>query len=89
MTQDAALALVQQFVELGLVVVGPVLLAALLAGVATGICQTITQINDVSLGFVVKAASVVVLLLVIGGVLAEKTTRYTRDQLSAVAGVVH
>lgn len=88
MTQDAALALVQQFVELGLVVVGPVLLAALLAGVATGVFQTITQINDVSLGFVVKAAAVVAVLLVLGSALAEKTTRYTRAQLSAVADVV-
>lgn len=88
MSPDAALALLTGLFHVTLAVVGPVLGAALIGGLAVGIVQTATQINEASIGYVVKVAAVLAALLAVGPWMAEEVVGYTRETLSSVALVV-
>jgi flagellar biosynthetic protein FliQ len=88
MSPDHALALMQALLQVTIVVVGPLLGAALLAGVSVGVVQTATQVNEASLGFIVKVMAALVALLLFGPMMAEKLVSYTRECFEGVAGVV-
>ena len=72
-----------------LFVAGPLLAAALIAGVLVGIVQTATQVNEASISFLVKTVAVVLVGVVLGSQLATYALDYTRASLSAIAQVVH
>ena len=84
MSPDHALALMQALLQVTIIVVGPLLLAALVAGVV----QTATQVNEASLGFIVKVMAALIALLLFGPMMAEKLVSYTRQSFEAVATVV-
>ena len=88
MSPDHALALMQQLLQVTIIVTGPILIAALLAGVAMGVVQTATQINEASLGFMVKVLAAILALLLFGPMIAEKVVSYTRQSFEAIATVV-
>jgi flagellar biosynthetic protein FliQ len=88
MSADHALALLLDLFKVTLVLVGPLLGAALVAGVLVGILQTATQVNESSVGYVVKVVAAVATLLVFGPMMAEKVVSYTRASLESVANVV-
>jgi len=85
---DHALALIGDLLKVTLIVTGPILVAALVGGLVVGVIQTATQINEASIGFVVKAAAVILTLVVGGPYMAEKAVTYARDTLSSTAFVV-
>lgn len=88
MTIDQALALMTELITTSIWVGGPVLLAALVGGVVIGIVQTATQVNEASIGFVVKAACVLLVFLAAGTSLASRTVQYTRESFMKIADVV-
>ena len=88
MSPDHALALMQGLLQVTIIVVGPLLFAALLAGVTVGIVQTATQVNEASLGFIVKVLAALIALLLFGPMMAEKLVSYTRQSFEAVSTVV-
>jgi flagellar biosynthesis protein FliQ len=88
-TTDQAVALVTHLLRTTLFVVGPLLGAALVAGVLVGIMQTATQVNEASISFLVKVAAVVVLGVVLGSQLATYVLDYTKQSFEAIAEVVH
>ncbi len=88
MSPDQAAALVSDMFRTMLFVVGPVLAAALVAGVIVGIVQTATQINDPSISFLVKAGALVLVSLVIGPQLVSYVMDYTHATFGAIAQVV-
>lgn len=88
MSTDQALALVSNMLQVALIVAGPVLLAALVAGLIVGVIQTATQINEGSIAFVVKTAAILLTLVVAGPSTMEKAVRYARSNFEAVATVV-
>jgi len=88
MTVDQALALMTELIKTSIIVGGPVLAAALVGGVLIGILQTATQINEASVAYVVKAACVLLVFLVVGTSIAARTVLYTRETFSRIADVV-
>ena len=50
--------------------------------------QTATQINEVSVGYVVKGACLVLVLTLLGPSLADYAIRYAREQLEGISAVV-
>lgn len=88
MSPDYALALLQGLLQTTLMIAGPLLAAALAAGVFVGVIQTATQINEASLGYVVKVGATILALLLFGPVIAEKLVSYTRHSFESVATVV-
>lgn len=89
MTTQAALELLTGMLTVTLMVVAPLLLASLVAGVFVGIVQTATQVNEPSVSYVVKVACVLAVLLAVGSMLAERTVSYARSSFGAIADVVH
>lgn len=88
MSPDHALALFAELLRVTLIVSGPILLAALVGGVFVGILQTATQINEASIGYAVKGAVVLAVLLLLGPTIAASVVTYTRSTLQSVALVV-
>ena len=88
MSPDHALALFSELLRVTLIVGGPILLAALVGGVLVGIVQTATQINEASIGYAVKGAAVLAVLLVLGPTMAQAVVTYTRTTIESVAVVV-
>lgn len=89
MSIDQAIALMTSLIEVSVFVAGPVLGAALVGGVAIGVLQTATQINEMSVAYVVKAGCVLMVFFLAGSALASKTVSYTREQFSNIANVVN
>ncbi len=88
MNIDEAIMLMTDLIKTTIFVGGPVLGAALVGGVLIGIVQTATQINEASIGFVVKAGCVMLVVLVGGTSLASRTVQYTRETFSRITQVV-
>lgn len=89
MSPDRALELFVGLLQATMWVVGPVLGAALVAGVLVGIVQAATQINEASIAYVVKAGAVVVVLVTLGPTMADRAVRYTRQSFEGISKVVH
>jgi flagellar biosynthesis protein FliQ len=88
MNGDQALGLVLDALRAALWVAGPVLVIALLAGIVVGMAQTVLQLNEASISFVVKVIAVVGVLLVLGPFLAQKLVDYTKHSLGSIEHVV-
>jgi flagellar biosynthetic protein FliQ len=69
-------------------VAGPLLGAALVAGVGVGLAQAVVQVNEQSLSFIVKLLSVAAVLVALGATLAGQLTGYTRRCFADVEKVV-
>jgi flagellar biosynthetic protein FliQ len=69
-------------------VAGPLLAAALVAGILVGLAQAVVQVNEASLSFLVKLLAVAVVLVGLGAGLAETMTGYTRRCFADVERVV-
>jgi flagellar biosynthetic protein FliQ len=89
MTSDQALDLIASLFRVTLFVAGPILLASLFAGIAVGVIQAATQINEASVSFIVKVMAVLAVLVTIGPALASYATGYTRESLQSIERVVH
>ena len=89
MNSDQATMLIADLLRTVLYVAGPILVVSLLAGVLVGIIQTATQINEASVSYVVKVVAVGAVLIVLGPRLAQEAVGYARQNLKAVATVVH
>ncbi len=88
MSSDQALAMILDCLRATLWVAGPILVISLVAGLLVGVGQTVLQINEASVSFVVKVAAVICVLLVLGPMLASKVVDYTRSSLQAIEHVV-
>ena len=88
MNGDQALGIVLEALRVTLWIAGPVLAVALVAGLLVGVAQTVLQINEASVSFVVKVAAVIAVLVVLGPLLASKIIDYTRGSLQAIEHVV-
>lgn len=88
MSIDHALGLFSTLFQVTLVVAGPLLAAMLLAGVLVGVLQTATQVNEASVGYVVKVGAAIAALLVFGPMMAEKVVAYTRESFASISTVV-
>lgn len=89
MSSAQALETILSALQVAIFVVGPVLAVSLVAGLLVGVAQTVLQINEASVSFVVKVAATVGVLVVLGPMLATKIVDYTRQSLESIASVVH
>ncbi len=88
MSGDQALSMILEALRITLWVAGPILAVSLVAGLVVGVAQTVLQINEASVSFVVKVAALIGVLVVLGPLLATKIVDYTRGSLQAIEHVV-
>ncbi len=88
MTVDGALELLRNAMFIAAELAGPAIMTALLVGVFAGILQTITQVNEASVSFVLKMLAVCVAFATIGSHLMSRSVDYTRRTIGGIADVV-
>lgn len=88
MTPDQALELVRGLITAALWLSAPPLLAMLAAGVAVGVVQAATQVNEPSVSYLVKVTVFAAVVTLGGPSLASHAVAYARTSLEAVAQVV-
>jgi len=87
-TTESALALLIGLMTAAVHIAAPLLLVSLVAGLLVGVVQAATQLNEASVSFVVKVASVLAVLAIAGPSLVGYAVEYTRNSLLAIEHVV-
>jgi flagellar biosynthetic protein FliQ len=88
MTVDGALELLRNAMLISGELVGPAILTALMVGVFAGVMQTITQVNEASVSFVLKMLAVCVAFAAMGSHMMSRSVDYTRRTIGGIADVV-
>ena len=79
MTPETALGEISRGLQMALTLGGPELIAVLVVGVAVGVMQAATQVNEPTIQFVVKALGLVVVLATTGHFLLGRLVAFTID----------
>jgi len=79
MDGDLVLHVTQEALKAALLLTAPVLIVTLLVGLATAMLQAVTSLRDMTLGMVLKLASVAVTLLVCGGWMMTHAVNFTNQ----------
>jgi flagellar biosynthetic protein FliQ len=88
MTVDGALELLRNAMLIAAELAGPAIMVALIVGVLSGVLQTITQVNEASVSFVLKMLAVCVAFAAMGSHLMSRSVDYTRRTIGGIADVV-
>ncbi|MFN8613164.1 MAG: flagellar biosynthetic protein FliQ [Vulcanimicrobiota bacterium] len=85
MNEAQAIKLIHQGLEVGIWVAGPILLAITTAGLLTSVIQALTQVQEQTVGFVVKVAVTISCLWVMGPWILHRLADHLRAVLEAIA----
>lgn len=77
MTPDTVMSELQAALGMGLMIAAPMLGVALLIGVAIGLLQAATQVNEPSIAFIGKIFSLAVVLAIGGGWMLNQLVQFT------------
>jgi flagellar biosynthesis protein FliQ len=88
MSPETALTELRGALELALMVGGPLLVAVLTVGVAVGVIQAATQINEPTIAFVAKAIALAAVLATAGGYLLGRLVDFTVALIGRIPGLV-
>lgn len=88
MSPEAVISLARSAVETTLLASAPLLLAALVVGLAISVFQAATQINEMTLSFIPKLAAVFVTLIIAGPWILTVLTDFMRRLFSSIPGLV-
>ena len=89
MTQDVALHWAQSALTLAFTVAAPLLMAALVVGLAVSLFQAMTSIQEMTLSMIPKMLAVAVVLIVLAPWMLTLLTDFTTEVFRAIADVSH
>ena len=81
MGEDALFDTLRQGLWVGVKISAPILTAALVAGVAVGLFQALTSVQEMTLTFVPKLAAILIVFWISMGFMTETLVSFFRDQL--------
>jgi flagellar biosynthetic protein FliQ len=87
MTTDTVVHLALEALTVALKVAGPVLLVALVIGLAVSVFQAITQIQELTLAFIPKIIAVGVVIAFAGPWMLDQMIAWTRELLSGIPSI--
>ncbi|MCC5793129.1 MAG: flagellar biosynthesis protein FliQ [Chromatiales bacterium] len=88
MTPETVLTVASDALGIAAMLAAPLLLTALATGVAIGVLQAATQVNEMTLSFIPKLLTLVVALLVAGPWMLQLIIAYTRNLFDAIPGMI-
>jgi len=88
MTPETVLTLASESLGIAALLAAPLLLTALTTGVAIGVLQAATQINEMTLSFIPKLLTLVVALLVAGPWMLQLIISYTRNLFASIPQLI-
>lgn len=86
MTSDAALQLVSQMFWTALMIMAPLLIIVMVVGILVSILQVITQIQEISLSFIPKIITVVLVLQIFGPWMLKVLVNYSAMIIANIPG---
>lgn len=84
MSSDAALQLVSHMLWIGLLMMAPMLILVMLVGILVSIFQVVTQIQEMSLSFIPKIITVVLVLQIFGPWMLRLLVNYSAQIISSI-----
>lgn len=81
MGEDFVMGIGAEAVKTMILIAGPMLLAAMIVGIAVSIFQAVTQINEATLTFIPKMIAVVLVLVIAAPWMLEVMKTYASDVL--------
>ncbi len=88
MTPETVLELAHRTLLVTSMIAAPMLLIALIAGLAIGMLQAATQINEATLSFIPKLLLLVLTLFAIGPWILRMLVDFTRDLYASIPGLI-
>ncbi|GGZ52726.1 flagellar biosynthesis [Lysobacter xinjiangensis] len=88
MTPETAMTEIGRGLEMALVLGAPPLLAVLGVGVVVGVVQAATQINEQTIGFVVKAVALTATIALMGHFLLGRLVSFTADLFGRIPQLI-
>ncbi|HEY9380205.1 MAG TPA: flagellar biosynthesis protein FliQ [Burkholderiales bacterium] len=84
MTPQTVLTIGQQALQMTLMISAPLLLTALIVGLAVSVLQAATQINEMTLSFIPKLVGLFVVLIIAGPWMLTTMTEYMRRLFESI-----
>ncbi len=84
MTPESVMVLGMQAIRVGLMIAGPLLLAALITGLAISIMQAATQINEMTMTFIPKILMIVGVAVLLGPWMLKIFIEYMRTVFTSI-----
>jgi flagellar biosynthetic protein FliQ len=88
MTPETVMALAQHALTVATMLAAPLLIAALVAGLAVGMIQAATQINEMTLSFIPKLLVLVATLFIAGPWMLKLIVSYTRQLFESIPSLI-
>ena len=88
MTPETVMTIGQHALGMTMLLAAPLLLVALAVGLAVGIFQAATQINEMTLSFIPKLAAMAVAVTVAGPWMLKQLVDYTRALIESIPSVI-
>ena len=88
MTPETVLTVATDSLTVATMLAAPLLLSALATGVAIGVLQAATQINEMTLSFIPKLLILVVALLIAGPWMLQVITNYTTTLFTSIPQMI-
>jgi flagellar biosynthesis protein FliQ len=88
MTPETVLTLASDSLGIATLLAAPLLLTALATGVAIGVLQAATQINEMTLSFIPKLLTLVIALVVTGPWMLQLIISYTRGLFASIPQLI-
>ncbi|WP_269620494.1 flagellar biosynthesis protein FliQ [Zhongshania sp. BJYM1] len=88
MNADTVIEIGRQAMNVTVLLAAPLLLSALAAGLAIGMFQAATQIQDMTLSFIPKLVVLIVVLGIMGPWMLGQLIDYTRELFMMIPGLV-
>jgi len=86
-TTDEVTTLAIGFLQAGVFLAAPAVAVAAAVGVAIGVIQTATQVNEPSVSYAAKVVALFALFALAGPALCDQVLRYTRASFESIAHV--
>ncbi len=88
MTPETVMALAQHALTVTTMLAAPLLIAALVAGLAVGMIQAATQINEMTLSFIPKLLVLVATLFIAGPWMLKLIVSYTHQLFESIPSLI-
>jgi flagellar biosynthesis protein FliQ len=88
MTPETVLTIGTRALEITLLLAAPMLLVALVVGLAVGVFQAATQINEMTLSFIPKLLAMAATLAIAGPWMIKLIVGYTRGLFESIPGLI-
>ena len=88
MNSQTVLTIGQQALEMTLLISAPLLLTALIVGLAVSVLQAATQINEMTLSFIPKLLSLFAALVIAGPWMLSTFSDYMRNLIESIPNMI-